>query len=90
MFKRNPIEQKLDDEILHMLELMNNMTGYSEEYDKMASHVSKLMEARNKAAVSKDTWVTVGTHLAGLIILMNHERTHVIASKAFSFVKKIV
>ena len=90
MFKRNPIETKLDAEIVHLLELMSNMTSYSEEYVEMAAQLSKLMEARQKTGVSKDTWVTVGTHLAGLIILMNHERTHVIASKAFGLVRKIV
>jgi hypothetical protein len=91
MFKKtNPIDVKLDEEILNLLELMNQETGFTDEYNSMAAHVSKLMELRQKNAVSKDTWVTVGTHIAGLIILMNHERAHVIASKTFGLVKKIV
>jgi hypothetical protein len=40
-------------------------------------------------SITKEAWLTVGTHVAGLIVLMNHERAHVIASKAFGFVKKI-
>lgn len=90
MFKRNPIDVKLDEAILHHLELMNNMTGYDEDYDHMATHLSKLMDARQKSAVSKDTWVAVGSHLAGLLMIMNHERAHVIATKAFGLVRKIV
>lgn len=39
--------------------------------------------------ITKETWLNVGTHVAGLIVLMNHERAHVIASKAFGLVKKI-
>lgn len=45
------------------------------------------LEQRN--TITKETWLNVGTHIAGLIVLMNHERAHVIASKAFGFVKKI-
>lgn len=50
----------------------------------------KLDELNLKKTITKETWLTVGTHVAGLIILMNHERAHVIASKAFGLLKKIV
>jgi hypothetical protein len=49
----------------------------------------KLEELALKKTITKETWLTVGTHVAGLIVLMNHERAHVIASKAFGLVKKI-
>lgn len=50
----------------------------------------KLQELELKKTITKETWLTVGTHVAGLIVLMNHERAHVIASKAFGLVKRIV
>lgn len=53
------------------------------------SNAIKLEELALKKTITKEAWLTVGTHVAGLIILMNHERTHVIASKAFGLVKKI-
>lgn len=90
MFKRNPIKTEVDAQILNLLELMSAEDARTDEYKSMATHVEKLMELRQKDHISKDTWVTVGTHIAGLIVLMNHERAHVIASKAFGFVKKIV
>lgn len=90
MFKRTPIEVNLDNEINNLLELMEQETGYTDDYKSMADQVAILMELRQKNTISKDTWLTVGTHVAGLIVLMNHERAHVIASKAFGFVKKIV
>lgn len=90
MFKRNPIEEKLDNEILNLLELMDKETRYSDEYKSMTDQLTKLYELRKGNRISKETWATIGANLAGIVVLMNHERTHVIASKAFSFVKKIV
>lgn len=91
MFKRtNPIEDRLENEIHNLLDLMDRENQYSDNYKKMMDQYARLMELRKENRVSKDTWVTVGTHIAGLIILMNHERAHVVASKAFGFVKKIV
>lgn len=89
MFKRNPIKTKVDEQILFLLERMALEEGYTDDYKSMAAHLEKLMEIQNKNSIGKDTWVAVGTHLAGLAIIMNHERAHVIASKAFSLVKKI-
>lgn len=91
MFKReNPIETKLDNEIINLLELMDKEKGYTDDYKSMASQLHSLMELRQGSKISKDTWVTVGTNIAGLLLILNHERAHVIASKAFSLVKKIV
>lgn len=92
MFKRqeDKVEKALDDQILQLFELMTNLTAYDEEYNNMATAVAKLVELRKKDSVSLDTWVTVGTHLAGVFMILNHERAHVIASKTFGLLKKIV
>lgn len=62
----------------------------AEEHSKVVASSAKLYELRKKDSVSMETWVTVGTHLAGIFMLLNHERAHVIASKAFGLLKKIV
>lgn len=95
MFKReNLIEDKLEKECVFLLELMDKTTAWTDDYESMANQLAALMELRQKERssnrVSMDTWVTVGTHLAGILMVMNHERAHVIASKAFGFIKKIV
>jgi hypothetical protein len=92
MFKRqeDEVEKELDKQILQLLQLMENLTAYDEEYEKMANSVAKLVELRKKDTVSLETWVTVGTHLAGVFMILNHERAHVIASKTFGLLKKIV
>jgi hypothetical protein len=48
------------------------------------------MELRNKERISKDAIVAALTHIAGLAVVLQHERVHVIASKAFGLIKKIV
>lgn len=155
------IEEGIEEEIRHLLEFMKNENDYSENYRSMFSHLTKVLELRQKEfdnsklhlvklqelqqqktiseetnalklqelqqqkaineatnalklkelqqqksladdaneikheelalkkTITKETWLNVGTHVAGLIILMNHERAHVIASKAFGLVKKI-
>lgn len=90
MFKRNQIEVNLDNEINNLLELMDKETKYSDDYKTMVDQLTKLYELRKGNRVSADTLATIGANLAGIIVLMNHERAHVIASKAFGFVKKIV
>jgi hypothetical protein len=70
-----------------LVQLRKNKT---EEYSKMVASSAKLMEMRKKDSVSMETWVTVGTNLAGIFMLMQHERVNVIASKAFGLIKKIV
>ena len=54
------------------------------------AHNIKLSELEQRNTITKEAWLTVGTHIAGLVILMNHERAHIIASKAFGLVKKII
>jgi hypothetical protein len=90
MFKRNPIDAKVNEQILDLLEKMELENGFTDDYKSMATHVEKLMELQKKNSVSKETWATIGANLAGIIVIMNHERAHVIASKAFGLVKKIV
>ena len=106
-----PIEARIDEEVHHLLEFMNNENTYTDEYKSMFNQLTKVMELRlqettsenanaikleemqqqlaQRNTITKEAWLTVGTHVAGLIVLMNHERAHVIASKAFGLVKKI-
>lgn len=88
--EEDPVEKALDAQILQLFGLMENLTAYDEDYEKMAASVAKLYDLRKKDRVSMETWVTVGTNLAGMFMLMNHERAHVVASKAFGLIKKLV
>jgi hypothetical protein len=105
------IDIELDKNIKQLFGLMDNLTAYDEEYEKMVNAVVKLLqirknnteehakmtasiakltELRKKDTISLETWVTVGTHLAGMLMILNHERAHVIATKTFGLLRKIL
>lgn len=92
MFKKttDPIETAYDEQLLHLLELARKEEGYTDDYKSIISQATKLKELRTTDRISKETWATIGANLAGIAIILSHERTHIIASKAFGLVKKIL
>jgi hypothetical protein len=92
MFKKtiDPIETAYDEQLLHLLELARKEQGYTDDYKSIISQATKLKELRTTDRISKETWATIGANLAGIAIILSHERTHIIASKAFGLVKKIL
>lgn len=90
MFKKDQIETVLDDEILDLLGNIRQECKNTEDYAKMVDKLSTLYELRNKSRISKETMATIGANIIGILVVLSHERAHVITSKAFGFVKKIV
>jgi hypothetical protein len=92
MFKKreDPIEAAIDNEIMQLLVLAREEEGYSDDYKSIISQITKLKEIRTTDRISKETWATIGANLAGIAVILSHERTHIIASKAFGLVKKIL
>jgi hypothetical protein len=92
MFKKttDPIETAYDEQLLHLLELARKEEGYTEDYKSIIAQATKLKELRTTDKIGKETWATIGANLAGIVIILSHERTHIIASKAFGLVKKIL
>lgn len=89
-FSQNPIEEKLDAEITTLLASMDSHTDKTDsEYKEMTERFKTLMELRNTSRISPDTIATIAANIIGLAVVMNHERAHVIASKAFTLVKKM-
>jgi hypothetical protein len=90
MFKKNPIEVQLDEEILQLLKKMEEVDNKtSDDYVAMLDQMSKLYKLRQENSISMDTWATIGANLAGIIIILNHERAHVIATKSLGLVRKL-
>lgn len=91
MFKRNPIEVKLNEEILELLELMGQEKDKgTDKYAKMNEQLTKLYDLRHKGRISKEALANISVNVAGIVAILSYERAHVIASKAFGLVKKIV
>lgn len=91
MFKKreDPIETAYDEQLLHLLELARKEEGYTDDYKSIISQATKLKELRTTDKISRETWAMIGANLAGIAIILTHERTHIIASKAFGLLKKI-
>lgn len=91
-FKRpeDPIQKALDAEILMLFQDMRHHTEYDKYREQTLDAIVRLMEVRSKGRFSKDAIVAAATHVAGLVLVLQHERVHVIASKAFGLIKKIV
>ena len=63
----------------------------SPEYNVLLDHLSKLTklnESNSPKPVSRDTLVLAATNLAGIVLILTHERAHVVTSKALGFVLK--
>lgn len=80
--------QKVIDDLLLEMQSMNKL---SDEYDLCIKHLTKLYalkEDKSKRRVSADTMAVVLGNLAGIVLIVGHERAHVVTSKALNFVMK--
>jgi hypothetical protein len=76
------------DKALHALD---NHQVDSDEYAKILGRVSelhKMKESEKPSTVSKDTQALIAANLAGILMIIAHERVNVITSKALSFVQR--
>lgn len=82
------LEKAIDD----ILSDMAHHPSSSEEYAKMADQLSKLYSLKefdSKKRVSPDTLAIVLGNLVGIILIVGHERAHVVTSKALNFIMKL-
>lgn len=92
MFTKNNEPSQLDLTITQALSDMQSLNVETDEYAKAVDHITKLTklkEAHNPKKVSPDVLVTAGANLTGIILILQYERVHVVASKALSFVMKL-
>jgi len=64
----------------------------SEEYAKLVDHLVKLHnlnEAEKPKGLSTDVKATIAANLAGIGMIIFHERANVIATKGLAFVQKL-
>ena len=94
MFTRKPSsnEEGLEKAIDEILEELDKHAKTSEEYEKLTKVVERLYKLRAvdpQRRISPDTILLVLGNLAGIVAIVGYERTHVVASKALSFVMKL-
>jgi hypothetical protein len=91
--KTTEIQTLLDTEIQAALAELALVTDKSsEKYGTLLDRISKLHKLKaeeSPKSVSPDTALIVGANLFGIIWTTQHERLHVIPSKAFGLILKL-
>lgn len=97
MFKKNNteknrpgLEKAIDDALLELAGLQADTEDYNKVLDKI-ERLYKLRAPEQEASkpVSMDTIVAGAVNIAGIVLIINHERLHVISTKALGFVGKL-
>lgn len=94
MFNRQPKEPSpLDPAIERLLEIMSETETVSEDYSKMTDQLVKLYKLKKETEPSNrpsaDTLALIAANLAGILIIIGHERANVITTKALSFLVRL-
>lgn len=83
----------LEDELEHILAMLSVNRTDSQEYAKLlarAERIYEMMNVKKKSPfVSRETLVTVGANLLGILMIIRHEDVNVITSKALGFVIRV-
>lgn len=92
MFSRtpDPTDEPLEKEIEHVLASLADLEPESKEYAKAMAQLVKLYDLKPQPLdrVKKDTWVLAGANVLGIILIVSHERAHVVTSRAVSLIGK--
>lgn len=82
----------LQQEIERVIEIMSVEQPDSDEYAKMSKQLcalhDKLMAEKPKP-IDAGTVATIVANLAGIMLIVGHERAHVITSQAVKFVRTL-
>jgi len=93
MFEKTPVAKtELENAIDRLLTHMTKFDPDSDEFEKMTDQVVKLhtlKEAEKPESLSIDAKATIFANLAGILLILNHERAGIVTSKALSFITKL-
>lgn len=82
----------LDNAISSTLNSLIGTDPESREFPRLVTAIEKLAELKkvsNSRSVSPDTVAIVVANLVGIMLILNHERASVVASKALGFVQRL-
>lgn len=88
MLKRIKLDRRSDVEKLfdEQLEVQLKDAETLEDISDVLALMERRNEVKNKRRISPDTIAIVAGNLLGIILILEHERSHVIASKALGFI----
>lgn len=88
--KKDP--SNIQQEIDRVIVIMSTKEPDSDEYAKMnkqLGHLHERLMAEKPKPIDAGTIATISANLAGILLIVGHERAHVITSKAVSFVRTL-
>ena len=88
MFLKPQTKSQLDIEIETKLDELRVINAHDKEYDTVLSQVErlyKIKELEKPDRVSPDTWALIGANLVGIALILTHEYTNPITTKAANF-----
>lgn len=91
MRKKPSADSKLELEILRLVRLLPDAHDDQEKYDQITDRMdrlAKIQTTRKSVQVSRDTWALIGANILGIILIMGHEYTHPITTKALNLAIK--
>ena len=90
--RKNQEPSKLEKAISAVLDQMVDVPSESKEFAAMTTQLKKLYRLKAQDApkrVSPDTLAVVVANVLGILIIVGHERVHIVTSKALAFVMKM-
>lgn len=91
--KETPYHQRqLEEEYIRILAVLPMHQADSQDYAKLltsAERIHGLMDIKKSSPVSRETLLTVGANLLGILLIIKHEDVNVITSKALGFVIRV-
>jgi len=90
MFNKKPIEDtRLDLEIISLQTSLSNLRATDDDYDTTLTQLERLFalkQLEKPEKISADTKATIVANLAGIFTIVAYEHSHVITTKALSFI----
>jgi hypothetical protein len=87
--KKSTEETPLDKVIREATEWLDpNRDDYMKSIEAL-ERLHKLKQKEAESKVSPDTLALIAGNLLGILLILNHERAHIVTSKALSFVLKM-
>ena len=80
----------IDTEIERLAKKLASMNPEEDKYNEVASNLKLLCEAREKKndrVISSEALLAAAVNIIGILVVLNFERTGVITSKAFGFLR---
>lgn len=82
----------LDEELQRAQRRLSETDFGAEDYANCLAYVERLREMQIKEKsdhVSKEIWATIGANLLGIVLIIGHERVHVVSANALRMVTKL-